>query len=100
MNQWLCFDSNCDNAHFNFWRDYDRDRKKELKFDYISDYSSDSYFNSAKVRGKDWLTGIVLVTTHNGDYNCWHHRRPRRIVCQYINIHVDKMGWVVETPMN
>ena len=29
-----------------------------------------------------------------------NHRRPRRNVCQYINIHMDKMGWVVETPMN
>ena len=30
-----------------------------------------------------------------------HHRRPRRSVCQYINIHMDKlMRWVVETPMN
>ena len=29
------------------------------------------------------------------------HRRPRRSVCQYINIHMDKlMRWVIETPMN
>ena len=24
-----------------------------------------------------------------------HHRRPRRSVCQYINIHMDKMRWVL-----
>ena len=29
------------------------------------------------------------------------HRRPRRSVCQYINIHMHKlMRWVEETPMN
>ena len=29
------------------------------------------------------------------------YKRPRRSVCQYINIHMDKlMQWVVETPMN
>ena len=29
-----------------------------------------------------------------------HLRWPRRSMCQCINIQTDKMGWVVETPMN
>ena len=28
------------------------------------------------------------------------HRQPRSGVCQYINTHMNKIGWVVETPMN
>ena len=41
-----------------------------------------------------------LLTTPASKDSQFYHRLPRRSVCQYINIHMDKMGWVVETPMN